>query len=541
MGVVSVKQESVLSEATLSVTQVAHRIDGALRELGDGWIEGEVRSLTQHRSGHVYLTLADEDSNLDACIWKGRVKACLPLPKRGDLVQAHYERIDFYAPRGATKLIIDQIKPTGEGELLRRRAETLARLQADGLCDEDRRKPLRAFPRRIGVIAAQGSDAKLDVIKHLQQRLPAQDIVFVPAAVQGVQAVGSVIDALGILQAIDDVDVIIVARGGGSVADLVAFDDERLCRAVFACAVPVITSIGHTKDRPNCDHVAAAYAPVPAKAAEYAIARSAAELIDDLNRHAQQLQRILLAVRSYRDRLHDCWNALRPRGRIDGLGQELSATAELLHSRACSSYQGYELRLLSGVRELELLRANLPEPELLNSSRDQLLAAAAHFIAAHMSGIEECQQLLHRGARRLPTPGALDGFTATLHSAGTRMRDRRRDYTRAFDRLSADGAREVRRRFGTDTRALDEQTLSLMPAAERVLGRAHERVMSLGALVEAKDFRRRGWVLASDGQGRGIASIEDIQPGSAIQLRFADGQAEASINQIRSSEWGEQT
>ncbi|MGH2832848.1 MAG: exodeoxyribonuclease VII large subunit [Solirubrobacteraceae bacterium] len=536
----SVKQESVLSEATLSVTQVAHRIDGALRGLGDGWIEGEVRSLTQHRSGHVYLTLADEDSNLDACIWKGRVKACLPLPKRGDLVQAHYERIDFYAPRGATKLIIDQIKPTGEGELLRRRAETLARLQADGLCDEDRRKPLRAFPRRIGVIAAQGSDAKLDVIKHLQQRLPTQDIVFVPAAVQGVQAVGSVIDALGILQSIDDVDVIILARGGGSVADLVAFDDERLCRAIFACAVPVITSIGHTKDRPNCDYVACAFAPVPAKAAEYAIARSAGELIDELDRHAQQLQRSLLAAGSYRERLEDCWNALRPRQRIDGLAQDLRATSELLNSRARSDYQGRELRLLGAVRELELLRANLPGPELLNTPRDQLLTAAAHFTNTHMSGIDQCQERLQRGVRRLPTPAALDGFTATLHSAGTRMRDRRRDYARAFDRLSSDGARDVRRRFNGGTRAVDEQAISLMPAAERVLSRRHERITNLGALVDAKDFRRRGWVLTSDGQGRGITSVEDLQVGSAIQLRFADGQAEASINQIRSSEQGEE-
>ena len=90
------------TQSASSVSQVAHRIDGALRELGDGWVEGEVRSITRHRSGHVYLTLADEDSNLDACIWKGRVWRCEPLPAQGNLVQAHYERIDFHAPRGST-------------------------------------------------------------------------------------------------------------------------------------------------------------------------------------------------------------------------------------------------------------------------------------------------------------------------------------------------------------------------------------------------------------------------------------------------------
>ena len=241
-----------------AVAQVAGRIGGALRALGDGWIEGEV-TLDQRASssGHVYLTLADESASLDACIWKGRVARCSPLPAQGDLVQAHYERVDFYAPRGTTKLILDRVRPTGEGELLRRRAETLQRLRADGLCDPDRRKPLLAFPRRVGVIAAR-NDANIDVIQALRRRFPPQDILFCSASVQGVHAVGSVIDALGRLQAVEGVDMIVVARGGGSTADLLAFDDERLCRAIFACAVPVITSIGHTKDRPNCDHVAAA-------------------------------------------------------------------------------------------------------------------------------------------------------------------------------------------------------------------------------------------------------------------------------------------
>ncbi len=131
-----------------------------------------------------------------------------PLPAQGDLVQAHYERVDFYAPRGATKLILDRVRPTGEGELLRRRAETLRRLRADGLCDPDRRKPLLAFPRRVGVIAAR-NDANIDVIQALRRRFPPQDIVFCAASVQGVHAVGSVIDALGRLQAVEGVDVIV--------------------------------------------------------------------------------------------------------------------------------------------------------------------------------------------------------------------------------------------------------------------------------------------------------------------------------------------
>jgi exodeoxyribonuclease VII large subunit len=417
------------TETALSVAQVAGRIDGALRRLGDGWIEGEVTSISVHRSsGHAYLTLADESASLDACIWKGRVSRCEPLPAQGDLVQAHYERVDFYAPRGATKLILDRIRPTGDGELLRRRAETLRRLRADGLCDPDRRKPLPAFPRRVGVIAAR-NDANIDVIQALRRRFPPQDVVFCAASVQGVHAVGSVIDALGRLQATEGVDVIVVARGGGSTADLLAFDDERLCRAIFACAVPVVTSIGHTKDRPNCDHVAAAFAPVPAKAAELAIRYSAADLLDELDRHRVALGRVLD----------------RPRLMVERMG------------------------------------------ELLQASR-------------------------------------------------SRVTRKRLDLIAALDRRAAEAMRELRRRLATQRQAVDRDTSRLGPAAERMLARHAERVAALGAVIDAKDFRRRGWVMASDGDGHAVKSVADLHPTDTVKLSFADGEATATITDIKQGE-----
>ncbi len=417
------------TRSALPVAQVAGRIGGALRALGDGWIEGEVSAISMHRSsGHVYLTLADEAASLDACIWKGRVARCSPLPAQGDLVQAHYERVDFYAPRGATKLIVDHIRPTGEGELLRRRAETLKRLQADGLCDPDRRKPLSAFPRRVGVIAAR-NDANIDVIQALRRRFPPQDVVFCAASVQGVHAVGSVIDALGRLQAVAGVDTIVLARGGGSTADLLAFDDERLCRAIFACAVPVITSIGHTKDRPNCDHVAAAYAPVPAKAAELAIRYSAVELLDELDR-----QRVALA------RVFD-----RPRAMVQRMGE-------------------------------------------------------------------------------------------LLHSSRARVTRKRLDLIAALDRRSAEAIRELRRRVVTQRQAVDRDAGRLGPAAERLLIRHTERVAALGAVVDAKDFRRRGWVMATDPDGVPVKSVAELHPADNLSLSFADGEASAKITEIKRGE-----
>lgn len=409
----------------LSVAQLAARVGSALRGLGDGWVEGEVTQISLHRgSGHVYLTIADESASLDACIWKGRAERCRPLPAQGELVQAHFERVDFYAPRGSTKLIVDRLKPTGEGELLRRRAETLKRLRADGLCDPDRRKPLPAFPRRVGVIAAR-NDANVDVIQALRKRFPPQDVVFCAASVQGVNAVGSVIDALGRLQSLPDIDVIVIARGGGSTADLVAFDDERLCRAIFACAKPVITSIGHTKDRPNCDHVAAAFAPVPAKAAELAIRYSAADLLQELDRNRSALARVLD----------------RPREGVERLG-------------------------------------------------------------------------------------------ALLAASSSRVTRKRLDLIAALDRRSAEALRELRRRLAAGREAMQADRERLGPAATRLLARQTERLQAIGAVIEAKDFRRRGWAMVGDAGGRALASVADLQTSDRVQLHFADGKAAATIEEI---------
>jgi exodeoxyribonuclease VII large subunit len=413
----------------LSVSDVAGGIGRALRGLGDGWIEGEVTAINAHRSsGHVYLTLADESASLDACIWKGRVQHCRPLPSQGDLVQAHFERVDFYAPRGSTKLILDRIRPTGDGELLRRRAETLNRLRADGLCDPDRRKPLPAFPRRVGVIAAR-NDANIDVIQALRRRFPPQDIVFCAASVQGVHAVGSIIDALGRLQGADGVDVIVIARGGGSIADLLPFDDERLCRAIFACAKPVVTSIGHTKDRPNCDHVAAAFAPVPAKAAELVISRSAAELVEELDRHLLVLARVLE----------------RPRVMVERMGER-------------------------------------------------------------------------------------------LQSSRARVTRKRLDLLAALDRRSAEAMRELRRRLTTRHEGIARESERLAPSAVRLLARRDERVAALGAILDAKDFRARGWVMVADGGGRPVKGLAGLRPAQTLALHFADGVVGARITDMAREE-----
>ncbi|HEX3692530.1 MAG TPA: exodeoxyribonuclease VII large subunit [Solirubrobacteraceae bacterium] len=472
----------------LSVAQLAARVGSALRALGDGWVEGEVTQISLHRgSGHVYLTLADESASVDACIWKGRVSRCHPLPAQGDLVQAHFERVDFYAPRGSTKLIVDRINPTGEGELLRRRAQTLQRLRADGLCDPDRRKPLPAFPRRVGVIAAR-NDANVDVIQALRKRFPPQDVVFCAASVQGVHAVGSVIDALGRLQALDGVDVIVLARGGGSTADLVAFDDERLCRAIFACAKPVITSIGHTKDRPNCDHVAAAFAPVPAKAPELAIRHSADELLGEMARATATLARVRERVVALREGTEQLWAAVRPARALDGVARELSRHGQLAHTAV-------EREVLR--RGAEVVRAG----QMLDATR-----------RAPMQSIELASAQLHATRRR--AQGELADLLAAIARRTLEIETRLRpELSRRAERMAAEAAR-------------------LAPAADRILSRDRERLHGLLAVLRARDFRRNGWTVATDDAGQAVGSVAQLAAGSELTLHLVDGTATVTTKQI---------
>ena len=307
-------------EATCqTVGEVADRVRRALRAEGGGWVEGEVQRWHVSPRGHAYFTLADERAVLDCRIWKQQMPPPDQHPRAGELVQVHFEHADFWPEKGRLQLAADRIRPTGEGELLRRKAEVLRKLEADGLTDPARRQGLPAFPRCVGVIAGRDSDAKEDVIRALRERFRPVDIAFCPSLVEGPRAVGSIIDALGRLAGEARVDVIVLARGGGSVADLMPFDDERLCRAIFACGTPVVTSIGHTKQRPNCDHVAAACAHVPGRTAELVVP-SAVDL-------GERIGLVEAALADVRRRMGDL------SGELDRLGGEADPRPTLLRLR----------------------------------------------------------------------------------------------------------------------------------------------------------------------------------------------------------------
>lgn len=380
-----------------SPSAIWRRIEGALGELGGGIVEAEVQKCFRASSGHVYLDLSDGEAVVKCVIWKANAARIADLPAEGQLIQARYTKIRTYAKNGSISLDVNAIRAAGEGELLRRVRETLTQLIAEGLTDTERKPPLPRFPRRVGLVTGRGSDAEADVVRALRDRFPPTRIAVAYSLVQGVHAVPELIDALARLDGEPEVDVIVLARGGGSVEDLLPFSDERLCRAIAALRTPVVTSIGHTKQRPNCDHVASAAAEVPARAAERVVP-SATELAERIDRRADELMGItagvLVALYTRIDR-----SAMRPAGqaallarlrRVDLAGQRV------VHAQS-TTIAPPSLRITHCAAALQRAFGLLPRPTTLDVPRERLALATAgvrHATATRTATVEATLNLI---------------------------------------------------------------------------------------------------------------------------------------------------
>jgi exodeoxyribonuclease VII large subunit len=262
----------------LSVSQ----LNGYLRELlesddvlRDVWVEGEIFDFKQAASGHWYFKLKEGDAVVSAACWRTYVARIGERPRNGDAVLAH-GRISLYEVTGALQLYVDMLRPAGVGLLHARFEELKARLEAEGLFDMSRKRPLPAFPHRIGVATSASGAVIRDITHVLARRFPLAEVVLAPCRVQGDGAAEEIVEALYALYE-QNVDVIIVARGGGSAEDLWAFNEEIVARAAFASPVPLVSGVGHETDTTIIDYVADVRAPTPSAAAELVSPR-----IDDL-------------------------------------------------------------------------------------------------------------------------------------------------------------------------------------------------------------------------------------------------------------------
>ena len=251
----------------LTVSALTAQIKEILEDqVGEVSVQGEISNLRHQSSGHYYFTLKDEGSQIPCALFKGSAGRLAVAPKDGAKVVAAGE-VSVYAPRGAYQLIVRSLEPAGKGDLHQRFEELKRKLQGEGLFEESRKRSIPEFVRRVGMITSPTGAAVRDAIHVLQRRCPRIGITVFGVKVQGEGAAEEVADAIGEMGK-RDFDVLLVVRGGGSLEDLWAFNEEVVARAVAASPVPVISGVGHETDFTICDFVADLRAPTPSVAAE---------------------------------------------------------------------------------------------------------------------------------------------------------------------------------------------------------------------------------------------------------------------------------
>jgi exodeoxyribonuclease VII large subunit len=235
--------------------------------LQDLWVSGEISNLSRPASGHLYFTLKDTEASLRCVMWRSEVIRQSSLPRDGQAVEVHGQ-ISIYEAGGQYQLYADTVRPAGEGALYQEFVRLKARLEAEGLFDPQRRRPLPAWPGRIGVVTSPTGAALRDVITVLRRRFPLATLILAPTPVQGAEAPAGIVAALEAVNRHAKPDVILLVRGGGSLEDLQAFNDESVARAVTASQAPVVVGVGHETDFTIADFVADRRAPTPSAAAE---------------------------------------------------------------------------------------------------------------------------------------------------------------------------------------------------------------------------------------------------------------------------------
>ncbi len=244
------------------VTAYLKALLGSDDVLGDLWVRGEVSNLSRSAAGHTYFTLKDEAGQLRCVMFRGSSLGVHDLQHGlGVLVHGH---VSLYEAQGSIQLYADFVQAEGVGSLHQQFEDLKERLAAEGLFDDERKRPLPPFPRRIGVVTSASAAALQDVLRVLQARFPAVEVVLSPTLVQGESAPPQIVAAL---ERLEGVDVILVVRGGGSLEELWAFNDEDVARAVAACGTPVVSGVGHETDVTICDLVADVRMPTPSAAA----------------------------------------------------------------------------------------------------------------------------------------------------------------------------------------------------------------------------------------------------------------------------------
>ncbi len=292
-----------------TVAELTARVRDVLeQQVPPFWVEGEISNLRVPGSGHAYFTLKDDQAQIRAVLFRNRLRRIRFEPADGLHVVA-FGSLEVYAPRGEYQMVVELMEPKGLGALQVAFEQLKARLQTEGLFDAGRKRPLPRFPRKIGIVTSPTGAAIRDMLRVIARRFGDLHIVVRPVRVQGEGAAQEIADGLADLNALGDVDVIIAGRGGGSLEDLWAFNEEVVARAIVASRAPVISAVGHEVDFTIADFVADLRAPTPSAAAELVV-REKEAVIDGLrDLHHRLIRALVRRLEGHRERLR--WIAER--------------------------------------------------------------------------------------------------------------------------------------------------------------------------------------------------------------------------------------
>jgi exodeoxyribonuclease VII large subunit len=345
--------QATTSPRVWRVSDLNRRVRGLLdadRALADVWVEGEVSGPSYPPSGHCFFTLKDAHSQIRAVLFREELARATVRPEHGAQLVCH-GRVRAYEPQGVYQLYVESVTPVGAGDLHAQYEALRARLAEEGLFDEARKRALPRWPRRIGVVTSPVGAVWDDICTVLRRRYPMVELVLSPTAVQGGIAAPAIIRALKRLYAVRDLDLVILARGGGSIEDLWGFNDEQVVRTVVAAPVPVVVGVGHESDVTLADFAADRRAPTPSAAAEIAVP-DGTQLPAIMNRLGERSTAAMSA------RLLAASRAIRGEGRaLAGLQPDLAGArqraAELLDRSHRAATGGIERRALAvaGLRD----------------------------------------------------------------------------------------------------------------------------------------------------------------------------------------------
>jgi exodeoxyribonuclease VII large subunit len=464
------------------------------RGLGVVWVEGELSNLSVPSSGHWYFSMKDRDAQLRCAMFRQKNMSVGFTPKSGQQILAR-GRVSLYEPRGDYQFIVEHLEEAGVGALKREFERLKAKLAAEGLFALERKRSLPKFPRRIGVVTSPTGAALRDILHILGRRFPPAAVLIYPTPVQGDASIPLIVEAIQTASARAECDVLIVARGGGSIEDLWAFNDERVARAIHASAIPIVSGVGHEIDFTIADFVADARAPTPSGAAEL-VAPDRNACLEAL---ARTMERMSVGMRRELRALGTRFNAASARLKLSHPGVRLNQQAQRLD-------------------ELEQRLGACVQRELRT-------------IAARFEGLSQRLKIAHPGVRLAQQKQRLDDLEQRLTGAirGALNSDSRRVSEirmQLVQHSPAHRIRELRVRHGELSGRLDHAMTQLVSRADHRLGLAARTLNTVSPLATLG----RGFALVKRvSDGKLVTDSNSVAIGDDIQAQLAHGTVTARV------------